>query len=224
MADANTLSSQARTLWNQVQSVLSGMGYNTVLTSAGRSASHNASIPGSSNTSQHIGGNAFDFQVYDARGNLVDPLAVQATLAQQGLTYGQSIAEYGLGMRGRNHLSVPTAKLQMQTLVARDGNYTRNAVQGARALGAQTAGWGREAISKAFDKLGLNPKIAEDISDTLHGVGQAMSDPVGTVVDATGLNAWLIRGSIAIVGGLLLAAAIFALANGSKGAIVKAVA
>lgn len=213
MADANTLSANARALWNKVQTVFDGMGYETVLTSAGRSASHNAGIPGSSNTSQHIGGNAFDFQVKNAAGQIIDPLAVQATLAQQGLTYGQSIAEYGLGMRPRNHLSVPTATLKNQTLVARDGKYTRNAVSSYNALAS-------DAVNKAFEWLGIKSPV-KAVNETARAAVDATTETVESV--AGGLQAWLLRGAVAIIGMLLLAAAIFALSKGQAPALLKSV-
>lgn len=223
MADANTLSAQARSLWAQVQNTFSSIGYSTTLTSAGRSASYNAGIPGASSTSQHIGGNAFDFQVRDTRGNLVDPLAVQATLANQGLSYGQNIAEFGLGMGGRNHLSVPTASLNGQTLIGNNGKYSANVVQNAKAITAQTEGWGRTAIRDAFKALGLNPDSADKFSDSMQRTGDVMSQSANIVADPLGTSGLILRGSVAIVGVLLLAAAIFTLVGNQKSAIIRAV-
>lgn len=208
MADANTLSAQARQLWNQVQATFSGMGYSTVLTSAGRSADYNAGIPGASNTSQHIGGNAFDFQVKNVAGVTIDPLAVQATLKAQGLSYGQSIAEYGLGMGPRNHLSIPTSTLQGQTLIARDGKYTKNTVSYWNQVAAGV-------IDDAFKAVGIKSPI-KSINDTATAAVDATVDTV-----AKPLQSWIIRGSVAIIGMLLVAAAIFSLSKSSLPAIIQ---
>lgn len=218
MADVNTLSAQARALWGQVQSVFSGAGYSVDLTSAGRTASHNSSIPGASDTSQHIGGNAFDFQVRDSMGRIVDPLAVQATLASQGLSYGQSIAEYGLGMNPRNHLSVPTSRLQGQTLVARGGKYTSNVPDIGRSIISSVRSQANESIASALKGMGLSNESAYSWSDAISGrmvqVGDALQAPANALTG--GLQSWLLRGAVAIVAMLLIAAAIFSIAKGNN--------
>lgn len=218
MADVNTLSAQARSLWSQVQSIFSSAGYETTLTSAGRSADHNATIPGASSTSQHIGGNAFDFQVRDNQGRIVDPLQVQATLASQGLTYGQNIAEYGLGMNPRNHLSVATERLQGQTLVARGGKYTPNKPSLTSTLVSSARSDANEFIASSLRAMGLDNKGAyawsDHISGTLAGAGEAMQAPANALT--SGLQSWILRGAVAIVAILLIAAAIFSIAKGNN--------
>lgn len=212
MADINTLTAQARGLWYQVQSAFGSLGYSTTLTSAGRTASHNATIAGASSTSQHIGGNAFDFQVRDSSGNIMDPLAVQSTISQLGLSYGQNIAEYGAGMNPRNHLSVPTSTLQGQNKIGKDGVYSSNIPSPTSALAEAGLGQGRQFLQDSFKAMGLGDfgqKIANGISDGLEATGNALQAP-GKAISGFTEN-WIIRGAIAAVAILLLAAAIFSM-------------
>lgn len=216
MANENTLSAQARLLWGQVQATMNSLGFDTVLTSAGRSASHNAGIPGASSTSQHIGGNAFDFVVKDDKGRRVDPLIVQATLANGGFNYGQNIAEYGLGMGPRNHLSVPTARHQGQNLLARDGKYTPNRPDLGRSLADKGRDQVKGIIAKAMGNMGLlaNPITGPAVAGVI--AGGAAAEEV-----KTGLQSWLLRGSMGILAILLIAAAVFALSRGEATAVIK---
>lgn len=214
MADANTLSANARNLWNQVQTTMSSLGFDTVLTSAGRSPGN---VPrGGSKTSDHFNGNAFDFQVKDDKGRIVDPLAVQATLMQSGLGYGQNIAEYGLGMNPRNHLSIPTARHTGENMVqSGDGVYKRIQPNIGRALANAGRSKAKSYIDAAKVAIGLAVPGAAGVLGT-PTPGSAVADAAGTA-----LQPYLLRGAVGIVALLLIAAAIFALSRGQAVATVQ---
>lgn len=210
--DPNLLSGRARTLWGQVQEIFGGTGMTPVLTSTGRTQAEN-NIPGASKTSQHLTGDAFDFQVMQG-GKIVDPMSVQNVLASSGIGYGQNIAEYGLGMGPRNHLSVPTDKLQGQNLVARDGKYS----QLGKTLAASGRSQANEVIAKSLRSLGIGKDAAYEGSDAIAGVlsgaGSALKAP-GEAIKSP-LENLLMRGAVGAIALLLLAAAIFSIAKGNN--------
>lgn len=89
---------------------------NVVVTSGGRSASYNATIPGSSSTSQHIGGNALDFEVPGYTSEQVANI-----VGSSGMQYGQLIGyttdnhvHIGVGTKGQDLLK--TAKGYVSTV------------------------------------------------------------------------------------------------------------
>lgn len=189
------LTTDARVLWLRVKQLFP----NAVPTSGRRDPSN---IPrGGSRTSQHHTGDAFDFQVPG-----MDPLNVQATIARDlGLPFGQSIAEYGLGMGPRNHLSTGSRN---QLLVARDGRYTVTgtapAPVGGVSLGSG-AGAGRDVL-----RQWLGDDWGNWLSDGIEGTGDVLKAP-GDAIDnlAPDWDAWLKRIALVVFALIFIAAALF---------------
>ena len=211
-ANVNTLSANARALWNNVQTTLGQLGFETTLTSAGRSASENSALPNASKSSDHLLGNAFDFITTDSAGRLVDPLRVQATLAASGIQYGQSIAEYkSSGAINANHLSVANDRHNMQTLIGRGSKYSPNIIAASARSSAN------EAIASAMKSMGLSDdyahRISDSVSGTMVGIGEALQAPGQYIADTFDLEGWIKRGAIAIVALILIMAAVFALSK-----------
>jgi hypothetical protein len=188
------LTTDARVLWMRVKQLFP----NARMTSGARSRSHNSGIPGASNTSQHIGGNAFDFVVPG-----MDPLQVQATIAKDlGIPFGQSIAEYGLGMGPRNHLSVPGSN-PGQLLTARNGRYT---VTGRVPLN-MGAGAGRDALRNILGDDWGN-WMADGLGEG--GLGGALTAPAEALESlAPDWDSWFKRGALVIFALIFIAAALF---------------
>lgn len=182
------LTTDARVLWMRVQQLFP----NARMTSGRRDPSN---IPrGGSRNSQHHTGDAFDFQVPG-----MDPLQVQQRIvADLGLPFGQSIAEYGLGMGPRNHLSTGA---RGQLLVARDGRYT---VTGTVPLDAGT-GAGRDVLNRW-----LGDDWGNWFSDGLEGVGDTLKAP-GDAIDnlAPDWDDWLKRIALVVFALIFIAAALF---------------
>jgi hypothetical protein len=189
MVSLSTLSPQALNLWQQVQGLFGAD--NVTLTSAGRTAGNNASIPGASKTSDHLDGNAFDFRV---KG--IDPQAVQERIAAAGIGYGQNIAEYGAGMGPRNHLSIPTAKHAGENLLGVNGSYKKLGSD----LRAKVNAW----ESSLLQQFGVSKSSADVLTDPNATTGDAVSA-------ALNLNGWFSRITLALFALLLLAAALFML-------------
>jgi len=218
MADVNTLSANAQALWGRVQSTFSALGLSTTLTSAGRSPEYNSTIAGASSGSQHIGGNAFDFQVRDSKGNIIDPLKVQATLATQGLVYGQNIAEYGRGMNPRNHLSTigyrkDGSLIGGENLVTRGGAYQPIKIDASNSIASgiadQARGWVRDIEHRFLTGLGFSTENADVLTNPNSGVVET----AGAIANS---SQWILRGAIGAVALLLLGAAIFSIAKGNN--------
>jgi hypothetical protein len=187
------LNAQASQLLNQVRQIFGSD--NVIVTSGYRNPARNAGIPGASNTSQHLSGGAFDFKV---KG--LDPLQVQKVLQQSGITYGQSIAEYGAGMGPRNHLGVGT---KMENLVALDGKYT--------SLGS--------GLLKTVRDWEASLLKAAGFSD---GAATTLTDPNASVTEAVGAasESWFGRIAIGLFALLLITAALFMLGRGEISAIL----
>lgn len=187
MANENLLTSAAQNLLQQVRDLFGSS--NVTVTSTGRSASHNNSIPGASQTSQHLTGNAFDFTVAG-----MTPLNVQDALASSGIGYGQSIAEFGAGMGPRNHLGVGT---KLQNLIGNNGKYL------PRVPSIMPDGTGNgSATARAL----FGDKVGTYISDILGGAG-GVGDILKKPADALAFNAndWFLRIAFALIALLLIA-------------------
>lgn len=200
MGIADSLSANARALWNRVQSIFP----NARLTSGQR----DYVPPGGSKTSQHKTGDAFDFVVPG-----VDPKTVQATLSQSlGLPFGQSIAEYGLGMGPRNHLSTGS---KGQLMTANNGAYRTTGYAPQRSgaeLSTDGAGYGREALKQM-----LGDGWGNWISDGLggDGLGGALTAPAEAIESlAPDWNAWFQRIALGVFALIFIAAAVFAFKGG----------
>lgn len=203
MSGPSGLSARAYALWLEVKRIFP----TAVFTSGARSASHNAGIPGASKGSQHIHGDAFDFQVPG-----MDPRKVQSVIAASGLTYGQNIAEYGLGMGPRNHLSVTGTRangrpIMGENLIAQNGKYNSNLV---------SIGDGRDWLVKNWGGAIGNP-----IADALEGFGDMLEAPakglsdvpiLGDVVNNRdmSLDGWFNRIALVVFALIFIAAAVFA--------------
>lgn len=201
-----SLTARAQSLADQVYSLFGAD--NVTLTSGARTAGHNATIKGASPSSQHIGGNAFDFQVAG-----YDPKDVQAILAGSGISYGQNIAEYGAGMNPRNHLGVGT---KGQTLLGTNGQYAPIKVT---PVTANSGTWG-DAINTALGPWAGS--ISNGLGTVLSAPGNAVEGAIKSV--ASPLDAWFMRVSIGVLAIVFIAAALFALKGGSviqsvKGAV-----
>lgn len=99
MVDTSTLSSTGSSLLNALYNLFGQDNVN--VTSAGRTAATNASIAGSSGTSQHLTGDAIDFTVKGYTNQ-----QVQAKIANAGLTYGQLIDETNAPGGSHVHIGV----------------------------------------------------------------------------------------------------------------------
>lgn len=199
MGIADSLSANARALWDRVQGIFPG----AILTSGKR----NHIPPGGSKTSQHFDGDAFDFVVPG-----VDPKTVQQTIAQRlGLPFGQSIAEYGLGMGPRNHLSTGT---KGQLMTANNGKYSTIGYAPPRSgteLNTDGAGYGREALKNM-----LGDSWGNWLSDGLgsDGLGGALTAPAEAIENLTDWNSWFQRGALIVFALIFIAAAVFAFKGG----------
>lgn len=183
MSILDGLSPAARNLAQQVQSIFGAQ--NVTFTSGRR----DHIPPGGSKTSQHFSGNAFDFQV---KG--MDPLRVQEKIAAAGVSYGQSIAEYGLGMGPRNHLGVGT---KGENLVARDGRYS------PVKLNSNVRDYAKRFLDDSLVDLFFG---AKDVATGDKSIGEAVTEAV-----TPDWNGWFGRITIALFALLLLAAALFML-------------
>lgn len=187
------LTAEAMKLLNSVRSIFGAQ--NVIVTSGARSPSANARIPGASPTSQHIGGDAFDFRVTGR-----DPKDIQGVLAASGLSYGQSIAEYGLGMGPRNHLSVGTKN---ETLIANNGKYKPITLEGTKSYLDGIREWERSILKG----LGLN----EDQANVWTDPDASVTEVVAASVD---WNGWFGRVAIGLFALIFIAAALFTFKGG----------
>ncbi len=211
-----SLTAQTQALVDRVYSLFGAK--NVTLTSGDRSASHNATIPGASSGSQHIGGNAFDFKVAG-----YDPATVQAMIAGAipSTGYGQNIQEYGLGMNPRNHLSAVGTRangtpIVGETLIGRDGRYTPIKVS---PISADPKTWGDQIAATLGPWAG---SISNFMGTGLAAPGDAIDSAVNSVVPD--LNSWFMRISVGVLAIVFIAAALFALKSGDviqsvKGAV-----
>lgn len=211
------LTDAAQNLLSQVQSIF-GAG-NVTVTSGARSASHNAGIAGASKTSQHLTGDAFDFKVTG-----YNPDQVQAIISQSGLSFGQSIAEYGAGMNPRNHLSVGT---KGQTLVAKDGRYSARTISESAKSFADKALADVSGNSRDWLKGVFGATVGDGLADAGQATGKALSLPgdtidkgIATVTGSEVFNGYMSRAAILIFALVFIAAGVFAL-SGSKNPVLK---
>lgn len=200
------LTAQAQALVDRVYSLFGAS--NVTLTSGARSVGANSGIAGASRTSQHLTGNAFDFQVSG-----YDPKDVQALIAGSGISYGQSIAEYGAGMNPRNHLGVGT---KGQNLVGTNGQYTPIVVS---PVSANAGTWG-DQIAATFGVEAGN--VSDAVGRALSAPGNALDGAVKSV--APDLNSWFMRISVGALALVFIAAALFALKGGDVIQSVKGAA
>jgi hypothetical protein len=188
----STLQQKTRDLLDQVYDLFGKD--NVTVTSTTRSAAKNASIKGASNTSQHLDGGAFDFVVAG-----MTPVQVQQKIADSSLIYGQSIQEYGAGMGPRNHLSIPRGTILMKNTIGINGKYSPSNIL-----------------------VGVKKKI----NDFLTGSKLLVNDPGKftnvLTKDVLGIDiqSYIFRGGLAIIGIILLAAAITSL---SKQSVVNSI-
>lgn len=208
-----TLTSRAQALVDQIYSMFGAQ--NVTLTSGARSASHNATIPGASGGSQHIGGNAFDFQVAG-----YDPATVQAMIAGSipSSGYGQNIQEYGLGMNPRNHLSATGVRangtpIVGENLIGRDGRYTPITVS---PLSADPKTWGDQIAATLGPWAG---SISNSIGTGLTAPADAIKAEAKKL--SPDLNSWFMRISVGLFALVFIAAALFALKGGDVISSVK---
>lgn len=193
-ANPTNITPAATSLWLRVKQLFP----NAIATSGGRSAAHNATIPGSSTTSQHIGGNAFDFVVPG-----MDPMQVQKVIAESlGMPFGQSISEYGLGMGPRNHLSVGTK------------GELKKAVNGKYSLLGIVRDWEKDILKQ----LGLSDGLAETWVDPDKSLTDAATQTANEAVD---FNGWFGRIAIAVFALILIAAAVFTFKAGNIASIIS---
>lgn len=204
MSGPSSLSTRAYALWLQVKSIFP----NAVFTSGARSASSNSNIPGASSGSQHLTGDAFDFQVPG-----MDPLDVQNVIGASGLNYGQNIAEYGLGMNPRNHLSVTGTRANGKPIVGEN----KTGINGVYSTNSINVGDGR-----AWLTTNLGGAVGNPIADILQGLGTGLEAPskalngvpiLGDLANnrpLTDLNSWFTRIALVVFALIFIAAALFA--------------
>lgn len=169
MSNEYGLSAQAQTLLDKVR-LLFGADKVSV-TSGHRSVANNASLAGSSRTSQHLTGDAFDFRV---KG--MTPAQVQTIVAKSGIPFGQSIQEYGAAAgAGVNHLGVGS---KGQLLTANNGKYsvTGYADQIANKTAEQTRGWVANTMARVFGEQNLH-----DLGENLSAPGDAINGSLSTL-------------------------------------------
>lgn len=180
---------------------------NVVVTSGNRSKERNSNIKGSSRTSQHIGGDAFDFKIKNGTVYL-DPAIVQQRIIDGGLVFGQSIQETGAGMRPRNHLSVGSKR---EVLTGSDENarqYGRRYVKSAKDAQGQY----RKNINGV-----LGERVGNVVSDGLLSASNGISK-AGTVIVKTlsPIQNYITRFSIGFFGFVLIIGAIAIIVRKAK--------
>lgn len=215
MSDPSTLSARAYSLWLQVKSIFP----NAIFTSGGRSVSSNSSIPGASSGSQHLVGDAFDYKVPG-----MDPQDVQNIIGASGLDYGQNIAEYGLGMNPRNHLSVTGTRANGTPIVGEN----KLGVNGVYSTNSINIGDGRAWLTQ-----NLGGAVGNPIGSILHGLGIGLEAPakalsgvpiLGDVVNnrpLVDLNSWFTRIALVLFALIFIAAALFAFKGSDAVAMVS---
>lgn len=217
--DLSLLSPAAKNLLAKVQSIF-GAGKVTV-TSTGRTAGANAGIAGASKTSQHILGadglsDAFDFTVAG-----MSPDQVQRMVASSGLSFGQSIQEYGAGMGPRNHLGVGT---KGQLLTATNGKYSTIGyapASNAGDPGAGVGGYGRTFLKGIFGDAWGNA-----LSDGGYETGALLAAPgdgIDKMFGGLTLSGWFTRITFGVFAILLIAVALFMLSGVSAKDVVSKV-
>ena len=204
MANEYGLTNQAQALLDKVRNLF---GASNVQVTSGRSS--RTGVAGGSATSQHPGGNAFDFHVSG-----MTPAQVQATLAASPIPFGQSIQEYGAAAgAGLNHLGVGT---KTQLLTGRNGRYSATNTATLPAANqtalAQASGFGRDSLVSF-----LGSDWGNSIADGAFGVGSVLSAP-GDRIDAAvasitpDWNSWFVRIGLGMLALLVIGVALVMLA------------
>lgn len=203
MSLLSKLSAPAQALALQIQNLFGAD--NVTFTSGLRDAVSNSGIPGASKSSDHLGGNAFDFIVSG-----MSPQQVQSTIANSGIPFGQSIQEYGLGMGPRNHLSIPGASGHLgQLLTGKNGSYNTTGY-------ANTHQWAKADGESWGDYLGrISTQLNQSLPDPLTAASNGVSSVTNAVSDKVGsfLASYATRAALIILAILLLAGAIFSISR-----------
>lgn len=185
------LSLAAQNLLAQVQAIF---GSDNVTVTSGKSS--RVGVAGGSKTSQHPSGNAFDFKV---KG--YNPDQVQSIIAGSGISFGQSIQEYGAAAgAGLNHLGVGS---KGQLLTGRNGKYSTTGY--AASTGAPEMAW--NTLGDYIKNLtGIN-------TDTAGGILSAPGDAINSFGESLDPSAWFARIAFGVLAILLIGVALFMLAG-----------
>lgn len=212
------LSQAAQNLLAQVQSFFGAE--NVTVTSGLRSSSTNSGLAGASQTSQHLTGNAFDFQV-----NGYTPDQVQALIATSGIPFGQSIQEYGAAAgAGTNHLGVGT---KGQLLTGNNGTYSTTNPNSLAAVYAKVTAGAQTTIGDSIKNtvgslFGTSAGNAAGAASS--AVGNALTAPADAINNAIGSpTTWFRQITIAVLAILLIGVALVMLSGKSPAQIVGSV-